>query len=455
MNLGILVFVVGISLLIAGCNYKVEEAENHILPDPTAVPNSNTGVISGVIWHDLCDSSSRNGAQAEGCVKASSQDFYFANGIFEVGEPGIAGVEVTLGQGVCPARGMGSVTSGSEGEYEFKNLQAGTYCISVSNRVPHLASLEPGMWTSPKNANGQGVGWMTVTIRSGDSFEGVNFGWDFFELPATETPRPTTTPTAEPSCFDHVTFIQDVTIPDGTFIGEGESFEKIWRLKNTGSCTWTTDYSLVFHEGDFGGLLEKVALTAQVQSGEVVDLSASMVAPLIRGSFQSFWMLENAEGERFGIGEDGDKPFWVKIDVGMTPSPTAVVSWEPRLDPGEMAGEGRWVDVDLGDQTLTAYDGSNPIMTFFVSTGTAAYPTVIGQFRIWVKLESTRMTGPGYDLEDVPYTMYFYEGFGLHGAYWHNNFGTPMSHGCVNLSPADAEWLFNFASVGTLVNIHS
>jgi lipoprotein-anchoring transpeptidase ErfK/SrfK len=120
-----------------------------------------------------------------------------------------------------------------------------------------------------------------------------------------------------------------------------------------------------------------------------------------------------------------------------------------------MTGEGRWVDVDLGDQILTAYDGSAPIMTFLISSGTTAHPTLTGQFRIWVKLESTRMTGPGYDLEDVPYTMYFYEGYGLHGAYWHDNFGTPMSHGCVNLSPTDAEWLFHFANVGTLVNIHS
>ena len=64
------------------------------------------------------------------------------------------------------------------------------------------------------------------------------------------------------------------------------------------------------------------------------------------------------------------------------------------------------------------------------------------------------MRGPGYYLRDVPYVMYFYKDYGLHGTYWHDNFGTPMSHGCVNLSSADAQWLFNWASVGTRVVTH-
>ena len=66
----------------------------------------------------------------------------------------------------------------------------------------------------------------------------------------------------------------------------------------------------------------------------------------------------------------------------------------------------------------------------------------------------TDMAGPGYYLPDVPYTMYFYRGYGLHGTYWHNNFGTPMSHGCVNMRTPDARWLFYWAPLGILVNIH-
>lgn len=137
-----------------------------------------------------------------------------------------------------------------------------------------------------------------------------------------------------------------------------------------------------------------------------------------------------------------------------TPTPGPNVSWDYVTDPIELASEGRWVDVDLSEQRVTAYDGASPIRTFLVSTGTRAHPTVTGQFRVYVKLTSTPMAGPGYYLPGVPYTMYFYRGYALHGTYWHSNFGTPMSHGCVNLRTPEAEWLFNFASVGTLVNIH-
>jgi lipoprotein-anchoring transpeptidase ErfK/SrfK len=63
------------------------------------------------------------------------------------------------------------------------------------------------------------------------------------------------------------------------------------------------------------------------------------------------------------------------------------------------------------------------------------------------------MRGPGYFLRDVPYTMFFHKSYGLHGTYWHSNYGTPMSHGCVNLSIEDAAWLFEFTSEGTLVNV--
>ena len=88
------------------------------------------------------------------------------------------------------------------------------------------------------------------------------------------------------------------------------------------------------------------------------------------------------------------------------------------------------------------------------TVGLPRTPTVQGRFKVYVKYRSTTMSGPGYNWPGVPYTMYFHKGYGLHGAYWHNNFGHPMSHGCVNLRTADAQWLFNWAPVGTVVNIH-
>jgi lipoprotein-anchoring transpeptidase ErfK/SrfK len=110
--------------------------------------------------------------------------------------------------------------------------------------------------------------------------------------------------------------------------------------------------------------------------------------------------------------------------------------------------------VDLSQQRVYAYEGQEIVKKFTVSTGTAAHPTVTGRYYIYMKYRYDDMAGPGYYLPDVPYVMYFYEGYSLHGTYWHSNFGTPMSHGCVNLSTSDAAWLYNWADVGTLVNVH-
>jgi LysM repeat protein len=114
----------------------------------------------------------------------------------------------------------------------------------------------------------------------------------------------------------------------------------------------------------------------------------------------------------------------------------------------------RWIDVNLSRQRLTAYQGQKPVFSAAVSTGLARTPTVVGTFKVYVKLTSTRMIGPGYNLPNVPYTMYFYSGYAIHGTYWHNNFGHPMSHGCINMRTEDAAWVFNFASVGTRVVTH-
>ena len=123
--------------------------------------------------------------------------------------------------------------------------------------------------------------------------------------------------------------------------------------------------------------------------------------------------------------------------------------------PEYASGNGEhWIDVDLTNQSVYAYEGDTVVNSFIVSTGTWLTPTVTGQYKIYVKIRSGNMHGPGYFLPDVPYIMYFYKGYGLHGTYWHHNFGTPMSHGCVNLQTDDAGWLFNWASVGTVVNVH-
>lgn len=125
----------------------------------------------------------------------------------------------------------------------------------------------------------------------------------------------------------------------------------------------------------------------------------------------------------------------------------------PPVDVPVAEGE-KWISVNLTAQTITAYQGETPIYTTLASTGLWGTPTVVGTYSIYVKYPSAPMSGPGYYLPNVPHIMYFYRGYGIHGAYWHENFGTPMSHGCVNLSLPDAEWFYNWAPVGTTVVTH-
>jgi lipoprotein-anchoring transpeptidase ErfK/SrfK len=126
--------------------------------------------------------------------------------------------------------------------------------------------------------------------------------------------------------------------------------------------------------------------------------------------------------------------------------------------PSSAASGSRWIDINLSTQRLTAYEGNRAVFGTAVSTGISRYPTVTGKFSIYYRTASQTMDGRrlgfNYVLPNVPYVMYFYKDYAIHGTYWHNNFGTPMSHGCVNMSTADARWLYNWSSYGTLVNVH-
>lgn len=142
-----------------------------------------------------------------------------------------------------------------------------------------------------------------------------------------------------------------------------------------------------------------------------------------------------------------------------TPVPTVeiapiVYEPEPFLPPGvEPLGE-KWIDINLSEQKLYAYEGNEMVYWFWVSTGLPDTPTVTGTYYVYIKLLYDDMTGPGYYLPDVPYVMYFYNGYGIHGTYWHSNFGYPMSHGCVNMETSEAGWLYNWAFVGIPINVH-
>jgi hypothetical protein len=133
-----------------------------------------------------------------------------------------------------------------------------------------------------------------------------------------------------------------------------------------------------------------------------------------------------------------------------------------RVDPIGVPPEGvtgdRWIDVNLYEQTVTVYEKNRLVFATMASTGVSPFWTRPGLFQIKTKLETETMSNSIQDdfyyLEDVPWTMYFDEGRALHGAYWHNKFGYQQSHGCVNLSPGDAHWIYDWAHEGDYVYVY-
>ena len=143
--------------------------------------------------------------------------------------------------------------------------------------------------------------------------------------PSTLTPLPPLTPTATPfnqppptiapSGCDKASFVADVTVPDGTLFSPGAAFTKTWRLKNAGTCTWTTAYKFLFYSGDQMSAPTSINIPSNVARGATLDLTVNMVAPMFSGKFRGHWILSNANGALFGIGTNAAMPIWVEINV--------------------------------------------------------------------------------------------------------------------------------------------
>ena len=302
---------------------RVQPTSTSSSVSPTLTPITTQGTspisaaISGRVWHDLCAVAGGEGGipitPSAGCIQISGGE-YQANGVLEASDPFIGGVFVQLGVGACPASGLATATTDTAGAYAFAGLDAGTYCVSVDVSSPQNASVLPGMWTVP--ADMDSLAWHTITLQDHEQRSDVNFGWDYQLLPLPEPPVP------EPpsACIDRAAFVSDVTIPDNSYILAGNSFVKTWRLRNTGTCTWTADYALVFADGHKMGGPDLVPLPGPVAPGEIVDLSVTLTAPVSNGTYEGKWQLRNADGHRFGTGEKADGVFWVRIIVSSTSS---------------------------------------------------------------------------------------------------------------------------------------
>lgn len=138
---------------------------------------------------------------------------------------------------------------------------------------------------------------------------------------------------------------------------------------------------------------------------------------------------------------------WVSAAVIRVPDVT--------VPPTATRADERWVDVDVRKQILVAFEGVRPVYATVVSSGRSGHLTARGEFRVWIKLATQTMSNTGsaqvdtiasvYSVERVPWVMFFHDDQALHGAYWHDQFGTARSHGCVNLAPRDARWIFDWA----------
>ncbi|MEM6530442.1 MAG: LysM peptidoglycan-binding domain-containing protein, partial [Chloroflexota bacterium] len=138
------------------------------------------------------------------------------------------------------------------------------------------------------------------------------------------------------------------------------------------------------------------------------------------------------------------------IPVGLTEAETEALIYAAPQAP--LLAE-REIVVDLSNSRVYAFENGILMYEAVSSNGLPATPTVQGTFTVQSKVRSQTMSGPGYWLPNVEWVMYFYQGYALHGAYWHNNWGQEMSHGCVNLTNTDAKWFYEFAQIGTPVTV--
>jgi hypothetical protein len=151
-------------------------------------------------------------------------------------------------------------------------------------------------------------------------------------------------------------------------------------------------------------------------------------------------------------GEQRGEEIWYLVGPDQWVEQTNVSRVDVDPPPQEVGPGEKWIEVDLFEQTIAAYEGSRMVYATLISGGRTATATPPGLYRVYFKVWEGKMSNPDvedgspawYFIEDVPWTMYFHEGYSIHAAFWHDAFGFQRSHGCVNLSPRDARWLFTW-----------
>lgn len=290
---------------------------DNVLPDEGQGTTTGAGAavqpaISGFVWHDLCAQTGTavdpNTPPAAGCVANAEGTALQADGVHGPTEPGIPGVQVSLLAGDCTSATPGdevTATTDESGAYRFEDISPDTYCVFFDTTTEANAALEEGVITFP-TSNGVPTNSITVTLDEGAALEDVDFGYDFRFLPVAA---------AAADCANSFEFLLDLTVPDDTVFPPGAEFEAAWRLRNNGTCPWTTGYGLAFVNGDPMGITGTVPLEQTVAPGQTADVAVTLTAPQAPGTYRSNWQLADANGAVFGINGQAEDAFWVQIVV--------------------------------------------------------------------------------------------------------------------------------------------
>jgi hypothetical protein len=246
-----------------------------------------------------------------------------------------------------------------------------------------------------------------------------------------------------------------------TFTPEGSDKPRYFQLRSGGWITADSVSSRVGAAPGFQGLTFRQ--TPANAFGWIVPLNPTAASQRTPG-FQAVTPTGNAYVEYQVVQvydvQTVDSVEWVMIgpDEWLEGRLVGVVT--PRRSPPEGVITARWIEINLAEQTLAAYENGQMVFASMVATGLDPFWTRPGLFQIYDKLDETVMRGTFeadqsdfYYLEDVPWTMYFDDARALHTAYWRARFGFEQSHGCVNLSPGDAHWLYDWAQLGDAVYV--
>ncbi|NPA27170.1 MAG: hypothetical protein GXO36_06195 [Chloroflexi bacterium] len=355
---------------------RAGEVQSAVTPGATAASPTpaNPGRIQGQVWEDRCTLPEDPDAELPPGCRLYTQGLA-GDGLRQPDEPGIPGVQVELAAGPCPGTPTAQTQTGPDGTFVFDNLPWGTYCVSVPTPQQPLG---PGLWTAPGLEKGE----QTVSLSPDQPEARVGFAWFRSESGFLAAREP---------CTLRADFV-DETIPDGSEIPTGETFRKTWTVRNTGTCTWTTDYALVHTGGEQLAATDRVPLPTQVAPGQEVVLEVEMTAPDQPGTYRSEWRLEAPDGTRFGPGDQGEGKLWAEIQVVEKLEPEDLGLGSPTwVDPMDTAAQ--WYLLDTADAKFKVENGR--LVMYGLNTdmidswGLSSYPAWSNGY-----VEATFITGP-------------------------------------------------------------